>query len=102
MTRRAWSTSSADGVHAALAGSTWLGMDQRLAVEAHLDTLAALGGEALGVVDVVVHAVEDRRAGLAGGEHGGGQVRREVRSPGDGEWGAQLAGAGRWCRSRAR
>ena len=42
------------------AGSTWLGVDQRLAVEAHLDALAALGGEALGVAHVVVDAVEDR------------------------------------------
>ena len=59
----------------ALAGSTWLGMDQRLAVEAQLDALAALGREPVGVLDVVVDAVEDHLAGLPRREQRGGQVR---------------------------
>ena len=50
MTRRAWSTSSGGGSPRRVGRSTWLGVDQRLAVEAHLDALAALGGEPVGVV----------------------------------------------------
>ena len=38
-------------------------VDQRLAVEAHLGTLAAFGLEALGVAHVVVHTVENDLAG---------------------------------------
>ena len=44
------------------------GVDQGLAVEAHLPALLALGEEAVGVLHVVVDAVEDRDAGRAGGE----------------------------------
>ena len=71
-----------------------------LAVEAELDALAALGGEALGVADVVVDAVEDDLAGLAGGS----------RSPSPGTapgcCARRLSGPaarwpGRWCPSRA-
>src|SRR4051795_4286660 len=43
-------------------------MDQRLAVEAELATLPALGEEAVGVLHVVVDAVEDRGARGARGE----------------------------------
>ena len=52
-------------------------MDQRLAVETHLHALTALGLEALGVLHVVVHAVEDDLACLAGGEQRRGEVRHE-------------------------
>src|SRR3712207_7139712 len=39
------------------------GVDERLAVEAHLASLAALSEEPVGVLHVVVDAVDDRLAG---------------------------------------
>ena len=49
ITRREYSTSSADRRPRRVGRLDLAGVDQRLAVEAHLDALAALGGEALGV-----------------------------------------------------
>ena len=51
------------------------GMDQRLAVEAHLQPLLADGAEALGVLDVVVDAVEDREAIGARRQHADARAR---------------------------
>ena len=92
MTSRAASTSSVGGRPGVVGRLDLARGGQRLAVEAHLDALAALGGEALVVADVVEHAVEDRHAGLARREHGGRQVRREVGAPGDAERRAELTG----------
>ena len=52
-------------------------MDQRLAVEAHLHALAALGLEAVGVLHIVVHAVEDHLARFTGSEQCSGEVRHQ-------------------------
>ena len=62
------------------------GVDQRLAVEAHLPTLDALGPEALGVLDVVEDPVDDRdlaarAASMAQDSAGRTGPRRERAAP---------------------
>ena len=53
------------------------GMDQGLAVETHLAALPALGQEPVGVLHVVVDAVEDGDARGPGGEHGQAQTGQQ-------------------------
>ena len=76
MIARAFPTSAAVGANTSLQMSIWLGMDQRLAVQAHVAALLALGPEAVEVLDVVVDAVDDvdavgARRDEAVGEPGG-------------------------------
>ena len=52
-----------------------VGVDQGLAVETHLHSLCAFIAEAVGVLDVVVDAVENRLVGFACGEECGGEMR---------------------------
>ena len=68
MSARASSTASAVGAQTAVGRLDLARVDERLAVEAHLAALDALGLEAVGVLDVVVDAVEDHLAGGPGGE----------------------------------
>ena len=58
------------------------GVDQRLAVEAQLAALPALGEEAVGVLHVVVDAVEDRDAGGPGGQQRQRQRGQQRRAAG--------------------
>ena len=76
-------------------------VDERLAVEAELAALQALGLEPVGVLDVVVDAVEDHLAGGPGGEQA--QARARAAAAG-GRARARRAAPwpGRWCPSRAR
>ena len=66
--RPAFSTSSALGAKVGVARLDLARVDERLAVEAELAALLALGEEAGLVLDVVVDAVEDHLAGGPGGE----------------------------------
>ena len=66
MTRCECSTSASVGENALVARLDLGRVDERLAVEAHLGALDALGSEPLGVLHVVVHAVEDDLAGERG------------------------------------
>ena len=75
-------------------------VDQRLAVEAHLAALARLGEEAVGVLDVVVDAVDDGHAGSAGREDG--QLQRGLdRGPRPGTCWRRAPWRGRWCPDEA-
>ena len=92
MTRRAAAISSVGRRPGVVAGLDLAGMDERLAVEAHLDALAALGGEALLVVDVVEHPVEDRHARLASARTAVARYGVRLARPGHAERHAQLTG----------
>ena len=78
------------------------GVDQGLAVEAHLAALPALGQEAVGVLHVVVDAVEDRLAGRRGRRAARGEspvssgCAARARARRTAPW------RGRWCPSPAR
>ena len=67
-TSRARSSSSALGANTRLAGSSWLGWISVLPSKPSSTALQALGLEALGVLDVVVDAVEDHLARGPGGQ----------------------------------
>ena len=92
ITRRAWATSSSARRPHVVGDVDLAGMDQRLAVEAHLAALHALGAEAVEVLDVVVHAVEDHLAGLAGRGQRGRQVGQQRMAAGAPAAARELAG----------
>ena len=91
ITRREKSISSARRRPHVVGRRDLAGMHQRLAVEPHRLSLARLGEESLGVADVVVHAVEDHLAGLAGAEQRHRQRRQQRRALGQ-HAGPQLLG----------
>ncbi len=94
ITRCACSTSSRRRGEGLVAGLDLRGVDERLAVEPVGATLAAFGGEPVGVAHVVVDAVEDRAAGGPGGEHARGECgeQRAARRLGAGDVGVELGG----------
>ncbi len=91
MMRAAWSTARGRGGERGVAGVDLGGVDQRLAVEAEVAALLALGEEPVLVLDVVVDAVEDDLAGRPRRQQAEAEALLERQAAGD-VGGVQLLG----------